>query len=133
MRLPGHAADGTMTTAERFLLLVVAKLVRRLINSSLTMTPIAPNVAKLGLEKLEHAIFDVEHDNEGYFWFIAQTGIIYDEKPNAPSNFHIYKLKEEHRTKVISAISTALAGSTGLIYTNSEDFFTWLAENDCHE
>ncbi len=63
-----------------------------------------------------------------HFYFEAQTGIIRDELPKAPSNYHQVRLEWRHRAKVEAEVAKAVPGCGGLVY--SDGFLKWCRDND---
>lgn len=68
--------------------------------------------------------------NRSHFYFTAQTGVIRNDPPAAPSNFHVYRLANtpENHARVWAAVDCARYGSAGLEY--SAGFLAWLDEHD---
>ena len=50
------------------------------------------------------------------FYFQAQTGVVRNTRPRAPSNYHWYWLPTHHRFMVDAAVELATVGSGGLEY-----------------
>lgn len=63
-----------------------------------------------------------------HFWFVAQTGTIYEEEPKAPSNFYCYKLPEFCRGRVQAAVFYANEAAGGLEY--GTEFLEFLEAHD---
>lgn len=63
-----------------------------------------------------------------HFFFVAQTGAIYDGPQVAPSNYYTYRLATTHRSRVEAAIDAAPLTSAGLTYP--ADFLSWLSKAD---
>lgn len=64
------------------------------------------------------------------FWFCAQTGIIYDERPQGGSNYAVFKIAAAHRAKVEAAVNAATFDSK-LVYPDG--FLEWLLDHPIDE
>lgn len=62
-----------------------------------------------------------------YIYFEAQTGRIWHDTPQAPSNFYRYTFDRWHLARVKGCITRATIGAAGLEYTVAD--LTWLDRN----
>lgn len=66
----------------------------------------------------------------GYFYFEAQTGIIRDKRPLAPTNFYNYRLPDLLRAFVQEGVEKATPTTHGLEYKDQRFFLAELEEYD---
>jgi len=72
----------------------------------------------------------LKRNDVGFFYFEAQTGIIREKRPMAPSNFHNYRLPNLLMGTVKEAVESATVGPHGLQYKHERDFLADLEEYD---
>lgn len=62
-----------------------------------------------------------------YIYFEAQTGRIWHDTPQAPSNFYRYTFDRWHLARVMLIVERAVPGDSGLEYSPAD--LTWLDRN----
>lgn len=65
-----------------------------------------------------------------YIYFIAQTGIIYDEKPMAPTLYYIFRFRAELRAQVEDIIERQGVFAPGIGWTYDQSDIDWMNAND---
>jgi len=65
-------------------------------------------------------------DNEEFFYFEPQTGIV--KRTPIRSNFYVFRLPLSWLAKVEFAVKDAVLGTSGFVYTT--DFLAWLDKRD---